>query len=90
MSVERVSNLESLREVPPPPKDSISCMFVPQLIQLSTGIEVSMQELELLSKFKTRTGLTISTASNLRLYQEELFMLACSVRDQGITSKQWC
>ena len=85
MSVEGVSNLGTLLELPPPRKDSIPSIVVPQLMQFSTGFEVGMPELELLSKFKTRTGPTISTASSLRLYREELFMLACSVRDQSIT-----
>lgn len=54
------------------------------------GFELGMHDLELLSKFKTRTGLTISTASSLRLYQEDLFKLACSVKDQRITSSYRC
>ncbi len=59
-------------------------------MQLAMGFELGMHDLELLSKFKTRTGLTISTASSLRLYQEDLFKLACSVKDQRITSSYRC
>jgi len=72
--------LETLQELTLPRTDSIPSMIVSQSMQLSTGFELGMQDRELLSKFKTRTGLTISTASSLRLFPEELFMLACSVK----------
>jgi hypothetical protein len=86
-SVDGAFNIETLQRFPCSLSQTIPSMIAPPLRQQSMGslesnalYQLGKQDLELLSKFQTRTVLTISTDKSLRIYQNEIIKLAFSVR----------
>ena len=58
------------------PNQTIPSMIAPSS---NASYQLEKQGLELLGRFQARTALTISTAKSLRVYQNEIVKLACSV-----------